>query len=274
MTGDEARFHIQSKDFKYNYAMARMLYSYHPISGELHQKCEELRLIVKDLVIDNDVFRRWESDVNQTLKKLRDEFQRGGKFVNAFTTQPGKFLIVTKDGIPVPCYENAITAVRDCLASRGAVLMYDHWRHAIAFVNQAARFPREAKDAIVKGYLNEIYRGAKILFTIEHIKFAMGQIAVDKEFHSLRDYYDGSKWDGKDRMPMLAKDIMKLESTEYQIVVITKQLTASVRRVKFPGAKYEIVPLLISKEGYNKTTFIMVLYGLRNVLSEDILDLC
>ncbi len=55
--------------------------------------------------------------------------------------------------------------------------------------------------------------------------------------------------------------------------MITKQLIASVRRVRFPGTKYDICPLLISLEGWNKSTFLIVLYGRRNVLAEDILDL-
>jgi hypothetical protein len=46
-----------------------------------------------------------------------------------------------------------------------------------------------------------------------------------------------------------------------------------VRRVKFPGTKYDLCPCLIAVEGLNKSTFIMVLYERRNVLSEDILDL-
>jgi predicted P-loop ATPase len=68
---------------------------------------------------------------------------------------------------------------------------------------------------------------------------------------------------------------MKVEADKdgFYISVITKQLVASVRRVRYPGAKYDMCPLLIAAEGFNKSTFIVVLYGWRNVLSEDILDL-
>jgi Virulence-associated protein E len=89
------------------------------------------------------------------------------------------------------------------------------------------------------------------------------------------DYFDGLKWDGTKRFAKLLTDIMKVKDDDngFYLSVITKQLVASVRRVRYPGAKYDMCPLLIAAEGFNKSTFIVVLYGRRNVLAEDILDL-
>ena len=105
------------------------------------------------------------------------------------------------------------------------------------------------------------------------MKFAMGQLAVLHKCHSALDYFNSLTWDNNDRIKTLVVAIMKLEGTEYQTAIIAKHLVASVRRVRLPGAKYDMCPLLISQEGWNKSTFLQILYGRRNVLTEDILDL-
>jgi hypothetical protein len=51
----------------------------------------------------------------------------------------------------------------------------------------------------------------------------MGQLAVHHQYHSLLVYWDKLAWDRIGRMKKLVVDIMKLEGTEFQIAVITKQ---------------------------------------------------
>ena len=149
-------------------------------------------------------------------------------------------------------------------------------KNSLSMVNlKRSKFPRESKDFVTKNYINQLVAKFNIMFTMEEIKFGLGQLAVDKSRHSMLDYFAGLKWDGTSRLSKLLTEIMKVEADDdgFHLSVITKQLVASVRRVRFPGAKYDMCPLLIATEGWNKSTFLIVLYGRRNVLSEDILDL-
>jgi predicted P-loop ATPase len=156
----------------------------------------------------------------------------------------------------------------------GITVTYDHWKNSLAITSsKKSKFPRESEDFIIKNYINQLVAKFKILFTMEEIKFGIGQLAVDKSRHSMLEYFDGLRWDKTKRLRKLLIDVMKVEGTDLQLSVITKQLIASVRRVRFPGAKYDMCPLLISHEGFNKSSFLMILYGRRNVLAEDILDL-
>ena len=239
--------------------------------GELRNKRDEVYSIAKRTL--DDGYKGWLDEIKQLERKARNGRYSDGQAYTAFTTPRGKYLVIDKDGDPVPCVTNAITALRDHLAARHSIITYDHWRNAISLQKQQSRYPRESKDFVVKNLINEIYERTKVLYTIEHVKFAMGQLAVFHQYHSLLDYFAKQKWDKKSRIKLLVTDIMKLEGTSYQIAVITMQLIASVRRVRFPGAKYDMCPLLIAEEGLNKSSFIVVLYGRRNVLAEDILDL-
>jgi hypothetical protein len=236
---NEAKAHLQTDNVKINIAVANLgfdgskQYGYETQLqyGDLRVKRDEIYEIAKRLLSGG--YAAWKADINNLEKTARLERYNGGQVYTAFTTPRGKYLVLNKDGAPVPCSHNAITALRDHLASHNITILYDHWRNAISLHKDQTSFPRESKEFVVKNFVNEIYESTKVLYTIEHVKFAMGQLAVLHQQHSLLDYWDKLTWDRVDRIGKLVVDIMKLEGTEFQIAVITKQLTASVRRVKF-----------------------------------------
>ena len=234
LSGEDAKIFLQGDEFKYDFAFILFcLDKRHPLNGELSQKSAEIFFIAKKLFSDNETFKNWKNDINKRKQKVRNVAYGGS---TPFTCEREKWPVTDKNGLPLSQSANAIAALRWYLEDEGITVKYDHWRNGISINNpKKSKFPREGKEFILKNWINRICDKFHVLFTIEHMKYASGQLAAFHEFHSLLGYLDDLKWDGKDRLPILVKDIMKLEGTELQLSVITKQLIASVRRVRFPG---------------------------------------
>jgi Virulence-associated protein E len=246
----------------------------HSLVGEVSHKVGIVIALLKKRFNNADIFNGYNKDVGGRIKRLKENSTR--EKYTPFTIPRGQWTKVNAKGEPVPHNENAIAALKYHFEDEGIIVSYDHWKNSLSVTSlKKSKFPRESKDFIVKNYINQLVGKFKILFTMEEIKFGLGQLAVDKSRHSMLDYFAGLRWDGTKRLSGLLGDIMKVQADDdgFHLSVITKQLVASVRRVRFPGAKYDMCPLLIATEGWNKSTFLIVLYGRRNILSEDILDL-
>jgi Virulence-associated protein E len=281
---NDAKFHLQTTNVKINLAVINVSFDGAAPNdfdlqyriGELRAKRDEIYAIAKKLFSDNETYKGWKTEIKGLEYKLRVDLYNDGKAYTPFTIPRGKWLKINGKGQPIPHNENAITALKYHFEDEEITVAYDHWKNSISVTNlKKSKFPRESKDFIVKNYINQLVGKFNILFTMEEIKFGLGQLAANNARHSMLDYFDQSKWDGTPRLMKLLTEIMNIEADNdgFQLSVITKQLVASVRRVRFPGAKYDMCPLLIATEGWNKSTFLIVLYGRRNVLSEDILDL-
>lgn len=266
-------FVLQTSASKDTLAAINVFTEAHPNQPKIGEIVHNVGLLITLIKarFSSEAWNDFNKDVGKRIKRLRDEAQRI-KYT-PFTIPRGQWLRTNAKG-PIPHNENAITALKYHLEDEGITVAYDHWKNSVSVTNvKKSKFPRESKDFLVKNYINQLVAKFNILFTIEEITFGLGQLAANNARHSMLDYFAGLKWDGTTRLRKLLTEIMKFDGTDLQLSVITKQLVASVRRVKFPGAKYDMCPLLISKEGFNKSTFLMVLYGRRNVLAEDILDL-
>jgi hypothetical protein len=281
---NDAKFHLQTSNVKTNLAVINVSFDGAPPNdfdiqytiGELRSKRDEIYTIAKKLFNSAETYKDWKTEIKEKEYKLRIDLYNDGKAYTPFTIPRGKWLKINGKGQPIPHNENAITALKYHFEDEDATVAYDHWKNSVSITNLAkSRFPRESKDFVVKNLINRLVGKFNILFTMEEIKFGLGQLAANNAHHSMLDYFDRSKWDGTPRLMKLLTEIMKIEADAdgFYLSVITKQLVASVRRVRFPGAKYDMCPLLISKEGLNKSSFLTVLYGRRNVLAEDILDL-
>jgi Virulence-associated protein E len=274
---------LQTANVKTNLAVINVSFDGAPPSefnaqlkiGELRSKKDEIYAIAKRHFAVSETYKGWKADIAEREYQRRIDLYNDGQKYTPFTIPRGKWLRVNGKGQPVAHNENAITALKYHFEDEDATVLYDHWKNSISVTNLKSKFPRESKDFVVKNYINRLVGKFNILFTMDEIKFGLGQLAANNSRHSMLDYFDGLKWDKTPRLRKLLTDIMKASVDEdgFQLSVVTKQLVASVRRVRFPGAKYDMCPLLISTEGFNKSSFLMILYGRRNVLAEDILDL-
>jgi hypothetical protein len=281
---NDAKFHLQTSNVKSNLAVINVSFDGAAPNdfdlqyriAELRSKRDEIYAIAKKLFADNETYKGWKAEIKEKEYKLRIDLYNDGKAYTPFTIPRGKWLKVNGKGQPVAHNENAITALKYHFEDGDIKVAYDHWKNSVSITNSAlSKFPRESKDFMVKNYINQLVAKFNILFTVEEIKFGLGQLAANNARHSMLDYFHNLKWDGAPRLLQLLTEIMKIEAEidGFHLSVFTKQLIASVRRVRFPGSKYDMCPLLIATEGWNKSTFLTVLYGRRNVLAEDILDL-
>lgn len=88
-------------------------------------------------------------------------------------------------------------------------------------------------------------------------------IATQNAYDPVVSYLDEREglWDGKYRLERCAVDIFHAEDTPLNCAIIKTMLIASVRRARFPGAKFDNICVLESPEGWIKSTAIRTLYG-------------
>ena len=69
----------------------------------------------------------------------------------------------------------------------------------------------------------------------------------------------------------MATAYLSAEDTELNRIVIRKHMIAAVRRVRQPGCQYQIMVVLESDEGWNKSAAIRTIAGPENFSDENIL---
>jgi len=75
-------------------------------------------------------------------------------------------------------------------------------------------------------------------------------------FHPVRDYLRSLKWDGVKRIDTLLPDYFGAKDNLYVREVTRKTLCGAIARVLHPGAKFDYVLTLLSKQGCMKSTFV------------------
>ena len=84
-------------------------------------------------------------------------------------------------------------------------------------------------------------------------------LALDVEkhgFHPIQEYLNSLKWDEVPRVDTLLIDYFGAADNSYTRAAIRKTLCAAVTRVFHPGAKFDMVLVLVGKQGTYKSTFV------------------
>ena len=107
---------------------------------------------------------------------------------------------------------------------------------------------------------NNIYSGVKAL-------------AFENCFNPVADMIVSAQagWDKQPRLDRMAPDYLSAEDTELNRIVVRKHMIAAVRRVRQPGCQYQIMVVLESDEGWNKSAAIRTIAGAENFSDENIL---
>lgn len=80
-------------------------------------------------------------------------------------------------------------------------------------------------------------------------------VAARNQYDPLTGYLDALEWDGKPRIENLLTDYLGAEKSEYNIEVMRTFLRGAVKRAYHPGCKFDLMPVLIGKQGDGKSTF-------------------
>ncbi|MBO9612525.1 MAG: hypothetical protein J7619_07515 [Dyadobacter sp.] len=113
---------------------------------------------------------------------------------------------------------------------------------------------RQIADNDVKGLRNYLGKNPYNIKRSPIIDDTYPLIAKENQFHPIREYLSGLKWDGVPRVDTLLTDYLGAEDTPLARAFIRKTLCAAVTRVFRPGAKFDYILTLISTEGTKKST--------------------
>jgi predicted P-loop ATPase len=78
---------------------------------------------------------------------------------------------------------------------------------------------------------------------------------LENAYDPLTGYLDALEWDGKPRIDTLLTDYLGVDPDEYNKTVMRTFLLGAVKRAYEPGCKFDLMPVLIGKQGDGKTTF-------------------
>ena len=94
-------------------------------------------------------------------------------------------------------------------------------------------------------------------FTARNHDWALDKIADDRAYHPIRDYLNAlPEWDEIPRVDSLFIDYLGAEDNDYTRAVTRKTLVAAVARVKWPGIKFDNIPVLNGSQGIGKSMLI------------------
>lgn len=113
----------------------------------------------------------------------------------------------------------------------------------------------DVDDAGLRVYFEKVYG----ISSKDKLKDGFAMHLLKHGFHPIKDYLNGLKWDGENRLDTLLVDYFGAEDTAYTRAVIRKSLIAAVRRVFKPGTKFDYVLVLAGEEGRYKSTFLQKL---------------
>ena len=104
----------------------------------------------------------------------------------------------------------------------------------------------------VRNYIETVYGIASTLKVEDSLNLEFEK----NNFHPVKDYLNGLKWDRVGRVDNLLIDYFGADDNVYTNEAIRKMLVGAVARIFEPGCKFDLVLTLVSEEGTGKSTFI------------------
>lgn len=95
--------------------------------------------------------------------------------------------------------------------------------------------------------------------TIGQMRMAVSLVAHQNAYDAGQDWLNGLQWDGIERVEGSLINLFALDDTMYHRSVARYMWTAMAGRILEPGVKADAVPVFISEEGFNKTSFVEAL---------------
>ena len=87
------------------------------------------------------------------------------------------------------------------------------------------------------------------------IESAIRIVANENRYHPIRDYLNGLKWDGTERIAHVLHHFLGAAEDEYTCEAMKIFLLGAIKRVFQPGCKFETMLCLVGGQGAGKSTF-------------------
>ena len=125
------------------------------------------------------------------------------------------------------------------------------WRHP-------SKFWRDADDAQLISYVDSRYG----TFSARNYDIAVAKVTDDRSYHPIREFIENlPEWDKVPRVDTLLIDYLGADDNEYVRAVTRKTLCAAIKRVLYPGCKFDSMLVLNGPQGVGKSTLIAKLAG-------------
>lgn len=169
------------------------------------------------------------------------ELDKAGKVKN---TLQNLTVILMKDPLLKPLVFNQLL---DGMEIKGDV----PWRHP-------SKFWRDADDAQLISYVDSHYG----TFSARNYDIAVAKVTDDRSYHPIREFIENlPEWDKVPRVDTLLIDYLGADDNEYVRAVTRKTLCAAIKRVLYPGCKFDSMLVLNGPQGVGKSTLIAKLAG-------------
>ena len=93
------------------------------------------------------------------------------------------------------------------------------------------------------------------IFSEKKIESAIRIVANENRYHPIRDYLNGLKWDGTERIAHVLHHFLGAAEDEYTCEAMKIFLLGAIKRVFQPGCKFETMLCLVGGQGVGKSTF-------------------
>jgi len=120
---------------------------------------------------------------------------------------------------------------------------------------------REANDLEVGHIALFLAQTYNVEFPLPKVWDALAIVASDNTRHPIREYLNGLKWDGVERLEKWLEYYCGAQPTPYVRAVGKKTLLGAVGRVYQPGIKFDTVLVLEGEQGCGKSTTCSILGG-------------
>lgn len=125
------------------------------------------------------------------------------------------------------------------------------WRHP-------SKFWRDADDAQLISYVDSHYG----TFSARNYDIAVAKVTDDRSYHPIREFIENlPEWDKVPRVDTLLIDYLGADDNGYVRAVTRKTLCAAIKRVLYPGCKFDSMLVLNGPQGVGKSTLIAKLAG-------------
>lgn len=103
------------------------------------------------------------------------------------------------------------------------------------------------------------YKGDGLEFATSEVQSAITWAADKSRYHPIREYLEGLRWDGVDRLASMASDFFGAENSALNQAMMTKWMISAVARAMRPGCQVDTMLILVGKQGSYKSSFLRAL---------------
>jgi hypothetical protein len=192
LSKDDAKYQLQSDSVIHDLVHIKVILDkQHESNGEIKQKVDEVYSIAKSLFDDADIFKRWKTNINNRIKKLRDDTYNAGRAeINCFTCPFDQLEYDAKFNIKISI-PNAIILLRAILASQNRTIRDDIFTERLDIID--LNTGKVVEDNAAFGdmcieWINSIYKDKKVMFSEAMLSTAARMLARENKYHSFEDF--------------------------------------------------------------------------------------